>query len=560
MKRIGLILCMGLILAAAAVAASVLPVAQAQEEGSRFSDAALAHLSQGPLIRYLQAHPDQAPEQVGQNLQTLQQAAVSQSEARSAARSVLPPPAGVGTLFNRDDLGLPQNEESITACRSNPHVVLGGTNDFRGLVDPQGNFTGWHFSTNGGRSVENEGLLPPVKIGGRDVPSGGDPVDVVDDACNLYAGSLNYDPEDPFNNPNGVGVYKSDPQTLANCPGGADPSCWPTRRVVAVNKPGHFLDKEWIYVGRSSAERGGGVGTVVWIVYTDFVMDETAPLGFTSASIKAVRCNADLQDCTAPILISGTDKDVQFADVTIGPDGRTYVTWSQIKGELQEQPQTFTHKLRVAEPGSTSFGPTHVVATEDLAIPFGGRLNANDFRVATYPKNEVRMVNGKPRVYVVWDACRARVLDGMVCEEPLIKLTTSDDLGESWSDAKTLSKGGPNYFPTISNDRKGPNLAVAYFTNRFDRRFENRQDVELVTLNPKTLGTVNRQRLTSLSNEPEADPLLGGSFIGDYIEVFALQNRALVHYNANYRQIQLLGEGLPVPQQDNYLRRASLGR
>jgi hypothetical protein len=84
--------------------------------------------------------------------------------------------------------------------------------------------------------------------------------------------------------------------------------------------------------------------------------------------------------------------------------------------------------------------------------------------------------------------------------------------------------------------------------------------VELVTLNPRTLGVSQRQRFTSLSNEPEADPVLGGFFIGDYIEVFALRNRALVHYNANYRQIRVLGEGLPVPQQDNYLRRAGLGQ
>jgi hypothetical protein len=564
-KRIGLILCIGLGLAVVGVMAFVFPTAKAQEGGgSRISNEALARLSQGPVIRYLQAHPDQAPEEVGVRLQALDQAA--QQSAAQAARqpAALPPPAGVGTLFNRDDLGLPQNEESITACRSNPDVVLGGTNDLRGLVDPQGNITGWHVSTNGGRSLANEGLLPTLTIGTREVPSGGDPVDVADDECNLYAGSLNYDPEDPFNNPNGIGVYKSDPETLANCPGGSDPSCWPTRRIVAVNRPGHFLDKEWIYVGRSSgeqnAEGGGEAGTVVWIVYTDFVIDETAPLGFTSASIKAVRCSADLQRCTAPIRISGTDQDVQFADVTIGPDGRTYITWTQIQGELEQQPQTFTHKLRVAEPGSTTFGPTHVVATEELAIPFGGFLNANDFRIATYPKNEVRIIDGKPRVYVVWDACRARLLDGTVCEEPVIKLTASDDLGESWSDVKILSKGGPNYFPTISNDREGPHLAVAYFTNRFDQRFDNRQDVELVTLNPETLGTVDRQRLTSLSNEPEADPVLGGFFIGDYIEVFALQNRALVHYNANYRQIQLLGEGLPVPQQDNYLRRASLRR
>ncbi len=557
MKRAAAIL--GTIVAAVVMVAAAFPAADAQEgSGFRVSDEGLARLSQGPLIRYWQAHPDQAPEQVAERLQMLEQAS-PQDVVQSATQAALPVPAGVGTLFNRDDLGLPQNEESVTACQSSPNVVLGGTNDYRGLLDPEGNFTGWHFSTDGGRSVENEGLLPTVTVQGEAVESGGDPVVVADDECNLYAGSLNYDvpPEDSEEAffPNGIGVYKSDPETLANCPGGSDPSCWPTRRAVAVARnANHFLDKEWIHVGRS-----GEAGTVVWVVYTDFLATGPGPLDFT-ASIKAVRCSADLQECTSPIRISGTDKDVQFGDVTIGPDGRTYITWSEIQGELEEQPQTFIHKLRVAEPGSTTFGPTRVVATEELAIPFGGFLNANDFRIATYPKNEVRMIGGEPRVFVVWDACRARVLGGNVCEEPVIKLTTSDDLGESWSDVKILSKGGPNYFPTISNDRKGPYLAVAYFTNRFDPRFDNRQDVELVTLNPNTLNVANRQRLTSLSNEPEADPVLGGFFIGDYIEVFALGNRALVHYNANYRQVQILGEGLPVPQQDNYLRRASLGR
>jgi hypothetical protein len=299
---------------------------------------------------------------------------------------------------------------------------------------------------------------------------------------------------------------------------------------------------------------------VVWIVYADFVIDETAPLGFTSASIKAVRCSADLQECTSPILISGNDEDVQFGDVTIGPDGRTYITWSEIQGELEEQPQTFIHKLRVAQPGSTTFGPTRTVAVEERAIPFGGFLNANDFRVATYPKNEVRMIEGDPRVFVVWDACWVRILDGSVCEEPLIKLKASDDLGESWSGTKIVSEDGPNYFPTIANDLNGPNVAIAYFTNRFDNRFDNRQDVELVTLNPETLAVSQRQRLTSVSNESEADPVLGGFFIGDYIEVFDLRDRALVHYNANYRQSRVLGEGVPVPQQDNYLRKAWLGQ
>ena len=61
------------------------------------------------------------------------------------------------------------------------------------------------------------------------------------------------------------------------------------------------------------------------------------------------------------------------------------------------------------------------------------------------------------------------------------------------------------------------------------------------------------RRLARPSNEPEADPLLGGFFIGDYIEVFAHNRTAWVGANANYRHVQLLFEGLPIPQQNNYL-------
>jgi hypothetical protein len=65
-------------------------------------------------------------------------------------------------------------------------------------------------------------------------------------------------------------------------------------------------------------------------------------------------------------------------------------------------------------------------------------------------------------------------------------------------------------------------------------------------------GTSHPARVRSLTAGP---PLLGGAFIGDYLEVTANRGRAWVHYNANERHVALLGEGLPVPQQDNYLTR-----
>jgi hypothetical protein len=500
------------------------------------------HLSQSVSIRAWLANPDQAPMSLRHRFQQFNAFAKSfQGQGSPVSQG-----QGRAGLFNRDEFGLPQNEESITLCGTRPEVVLGGTNDYRGILDPAGNFTGWHLSLDGGKSVTNEGLLPPVEVAGNPTPSGGDPVVADGSDCSLFAASLNYDPFDPFGNPNGIGVYRSDPETLDGCPGGSDPSCWPVRRAVAESAPPHFLDKECFDVGVS-----GEAGEVVWVTYTDFINDPSAPLGFTSASIQAVRCTADLSSCTEPILISGDDLDVQFSDVTIGPDGRVYVTWAEIQGELEFEPQTFIIKLRIAPAGSTEFGPTQIIHEEDLAIPFGGILHANDFRVATYPKHEVVLIDGGPRIFAIWDACSERVLD-FICEESVIKLKYSDDDGATWSDVIVLSRGGDNYFPAITTDGNG-RVVAAWFTNRYDRIFHNRQDVDFIVFNAKSLKTRAYRRLTRPSNESEADPLVGGSFIGDYIEVAARSGKAYVHYNANYRQIELLGLGVPIPQQDNFL-------
>src|SRR5205085_1773550 len=97
---------------------------------------------------------------------------------------------------NGDTVGLPQDEESISSCANAPSTVIGGTNDFRFLLDPQGNSTGWHFSVDGGRTLTNEGLLPALSApdGRTMLPSGGDPVDVASADCRgIYAGSLDYD-------------------------------------------------------------------------------------------------------------------------------------------------------------------------------------------------------------------------------------------------------------------------------------------------------------------------------------------------------------------------------
>src|SRR4051812_39823908 len=535
------------------------------EEPAKVPDALLEHLSESVQLSYYLHHPTDAPAQLARGMKQLA-GAPSRMTARSSQYCASNANKDV---FNCDFVGLPQNEESVGSCPTNDQFVLGSTNDYDGLVF-SGNTTGWYWSVDGGHSVNNAGFLPPVTLNTLpnhpDEPSGGDPVTFIPSGCDsLYAASLAYDPGAAPFGPNGVAVYKTTPGVLSACGGFDDPSCWPVKRVLAESDGDVFNDKEWMFVGTQNGVR------YVWVTWTEFQNDENAPLGYNGAQIKAVRCDENLVTCTPAIPISQfgppsaqTDDDVQFSDVTIGPDGRAYITWVGVVGELEGTAQRFVIRERTETAhGSAVFGPVHTVYTEQNPIPFGGFLHANDFRVATYPKSDVTMVNGQPRIFVIWEACKHRFLDTS-CEESQIKLSYSLDAdGTTWSLPAVLSNGGDNYFPTISADRTYTtnNLAAAWFTNFYDVGFHNAQDVQAVSINPVTGNSQGQKRLTGpQSNESEADPLLGGLFIGDYIEGVLIKNRYYVHYNGNWRQMQVLGvagppfsEAPPMNQQDNYL-------
>jgi hypothetical protein len=549
LKRLALLVTVGL---AIGLVVSIPATGKAtfKQVGQRF----LNHLSSAPVTRYLMAHPEQAPPQLQSTFRALQEV----PKTGYPKTRTLGPPSG--DRMNDDTWGMPQNEESVAVCRKKVSLLLEGTNDYRGILDPEGNFTGWHWSNSGVGNLTNEGLLPHVVLSDLSTrPSGGDPVEVcrkVDGLNTLYAGSLAYDPFDPFGQTSAIAAYKTTEATLNSCPPAAA-SCWPTAVAVAESAPNHFLDKEWL----DAADTGDGVH--VWVTYSDF--DNSLPCCF--ADIMAVRCEADLSSCTAPMKIdTPADDDVQFSDVTIGQDGRVYITYAQIIGEIEGTAQTFVVKLRVGDVGCNNlscFSPVRTVYSIDMPLPFGGLLQANDFRIATVPKNAVKILSsGVPRIFVVFDRCKSRPLD-TICEEPRVQMVWSDDDGVTWSSVKTLSKTSVDrvdYFPSIVDDQSNDNMVVTWFTNRLDD-YQNAQNIEMVTVDASSVDITKRQIVTTdddMPNEPEADPLLQGIFIGDYIEVAAHKGTAYIGYNMNIRKaVMILDSGEAVKQQDNYLTSAT---
>lgn len=498
-------------------------------------------------IRYYLAHPKAAPAGLRDHF------LAAHAAVQSASTSAIPElsPAGVAGVFNRDTDGLPQNEEAVSACTDNPNLVISGTNDYRGILDAQGDFTGWYYSDDGGQTVRNEGLLPPVRSAGSAIPSGGDPTFAMSADCSaVYGASINYGNGNIGETPSIEAVYRSTPQRLASCPQGGSggtlthPSCWPKRVAVAKAAPGHFIDKDWM------ATSSGPGGDYVWVAFDD--LSQFNSEGNEEAGVvEIVRCSADLSSCTQPIPLSGGQKVAEYPTVTVDRNGRVYVTWGEFFGDSFIGPAQ-RGWVAVAQPGSLSF-TKHPIVKENQVIRARETLHANSFRVGTMFKNTVTIVHGKPVILATWDRCKLHVVD-QFCEEAEIQVSTSADLGRTWSRPRTISAGGDNIFPYLDTDPVTQQVVGVWYTSRFDPVFHNRQDVEIVRLNAD--GVVqHRARVTKVSNETESDPILGSVFIGDYIQVDAVAGTAYVAYNANLKHVRLLGQGVPIPQQDNYLVR-----
>ncbi len=507
------------------------------------------------------------------------------------------PVAGCSTttanVFNLEPIGgdpntgvafpSPQNEESVdffyNGIAAGSDLVVEGANDFRGFFGGLGSsVSGYYVRTTTGQCTPTfEGGEAPVIDPFGDTLFGlGDPVVAVDPARSaaFYAdiGLGFFD--------NAIRVHRTTLSTLTNsgiCPPGTHDSvtasgCWPTSITEnAVSGFVAFNDKPHMRVDERVSNASGfatGAGNV-------YVSDTV--FSFVGAQIELAACNNALSTCSSPIVISGPDVSTQFSHIGVRTDGGITVTYVNIAISPISGHETFTLRYVGCTPNGVlapiCTAPSTIVS-DATALPFGGVMATEGFRIATYPKHDtlINTATGHFNTYVVWDRCHVSApFFGFFCPDSDV-LGIAADTGTfggaptaapTWTPAFAIanSTGSHEFMPWLRTDVSRNILNITYYTTagEFPKHrvvYKLQQIVGCASL-PCPLGSL--ESATTVLDEPQGDGLFFGfgPGFGDYHGVAARGNgvagasRAYMALTGNSRTGTYNGD--PAPQEDNYL-------
>ncbi len=478
---------------------------------------------------------------------------------------------------------VPQNEESIDFERNRISTLSGlrdlvvmGANDFRGVFGPLDGVTGFYVQRGVALCTDDfEGALPKVPDPhnpGFFIFGGGDPVVRADPARDaIFLADIRVS---GFTT--AIGVARTTGANLTSiltCPGGLEAnsaipgaaSCWPTHTLVnALPNPfiQFFQDKPALAVDERLSGTGAGD---VYVAGTEFDL-----AGFLSTSrIWLAACTNSLSACSSPILMGdASDTDTQFSDVRVRQDGRVTLSYiNVVPGTALGQAFQikYVECAQSGAPNSPACAPPTLLTTETQPLPFGGVLDAEDHRIATYPKHDHRVntaVAGMPtETYLVWDRCKTASFFGTCVDADILMMVRNNTTGV-WSATLPFNTGTDDqYFPWVHADRAQNVINVIYYDNGGDSLgFQHRDVVRVGQIFPCAItpcGVTQTATIQSSRNEPAGDPILGGVFFGDYIGVASRGSSAAAGsstLHAGYTANFFLGSyfGNLAPQQDNF--------
>ena len=305
---------------------------------------------------------------------------------------------GVNVRVNNTAGDAANTTNSETSIAANGPNMIAGWNDGLNFGVSPGN-TGWAYSTNGGTTWTDGGVLPvPNNLARHE----GDPAITNDFAGNFYFADL-YTPDGTAS-------------AIAVCRGNFSGGGFTWQNPVIVNSSTtDFLDKEWIAADKLSGK--------VYVSYTRFLAAGGNEIDFQSSNDQGVTWSA-------PIMItSPTVENVQGSRVVVGPGGFVQLIW------LSYNPVNNNNYMRTCRStnGGATFGPIVTLPTGPSGVltNYGsGPAGFNRARGIGFPSLAVDFTGGanSGRLYATW-------------EEAVN--TYFDPLGTLGSIAETENNGSP---------------------------------------------------------------------------------------------------------------------
>jgi hypothetical protein len=476
-----------------------------------------------------------------------------------------------------------QPEPTIAINPLDTRIIAAGAQDFRKTTELRnacgGNrWNGLYLSTDGGATWANS-LVPgfctdPDEGAGSeqlvsemfDLSTNTDPVVAWDSFGNLYYSHIAFN-DNPFRTtpPSASGVlfvstYRDDGATYAKTV--KVPSGSGLRQAPFEVGPGivsNFDDKQWMTVDNTATSPFFGRLYVTWTKFGAQGGRSSIWLSSCGGDPSSSDPEDDVcEDFTRGKVINHPVPGglVQESFPATGPDGELYVAFLQFQGGFGSTlPHSGVWILKSTDGGET-FTQQQVTEIRQIPSPIpptnpNAPPRANDgfnsFRTGTAPGVAV---TDDGVVHLVW----GEWIDN---EHAEVMYARSEDDGESWSTPIPMNDDptGHQFFPNIVAD--GDSVHVAWYDGRANEADDPLTDLHVFynTFDPTTepADSVDVQ-VTDLAfnpNEVSRFPVFCAAFIGDYIDIDAVDGQVAIIWNDN----RTVTTPLTPAQCDNFITR-----
>lgn len=384
-----------------------------------------------------------------------------------------------------------QSETSIVAFGNN---IVVGFND-AGSFGSGNRFTGWSYSSDGGATFTDGGILPAHPIG-----DAGDPVMARDNITGrIYFSTLG------FNSPGTIQMWRSDDNGVS----------W--MAPVNATPGGSSEDKQWHAVDNFAGPGNGNV----------YLLTRRFSSGGGIYFYRSTDGGATFGPNGGTLIVSG----LQGAYIAVGTDHSVYAFWWAGS----------TIQMRRSTDQGLTFGPAVTVATGLVGGTNGnlgltgirqGTSTAAPFRSNSFPHAAVNPVNG--HLYVTYNN------DAVGTDKADVFMVTSTNNGATWSapvrvndDATTTDQ----FFPTVAVSTNGTKVGIFYYSRQEDAANNNlfKYYGRIGTVTGGTVSFDPSFAISDVASFPEfgRDNVVNSVYMGDYNQAVATPGKFHVVWSDN---------------------------